>query len=236
MKSYYSHLSKLSDTHLGDFKREFEQRVLGTRNKSKAYKDYLRDYHYPKRDEVQARLGYPNSLFFSKVYELYEDDISRSYEQIFNDEIEKIPDKARNVVLKDLAIYDAVIEFEKFYRSERYKYTESISYTDMEETPIIKGNSRLKWNGTNETEFIQFVYALHEAGYLCNQENEITKLVEQMALLFNFNLGRNWQINLSTSINKRNADYMPEIFANLSKGFATYRLKQLEKNKKNKAK
>ena len=62
----------------------------------------------------------------------------------------------------------------------------------------------------------------------------MTKLVIQMAEIFNLKLGKNWQSNLSKSINKRNLDYIPEIFENVKKGFAKYRDRQLNKKKNKK--
>lgn len=96
--------------------------------------------------------------------------------------------------------------------------------------------SKLKWNAANETEFVQLVYALHEGGFVKHESNEITKLVKDFAKVLNFDLGRNWHINLSTSINKRNADYSPPIFDILKESYHKARLQKLEKNKKNKAK
>ena len=83
---------------------------------------------------------------------------------------------------------------------------------------------------------MQLVYALHEAGYLNNDKEEITTLVKEVAQIFNYQLGEHWQSNLSDCINNRNTDYQPKIFEKLVKGFNDYRDKQIENNKKKKPK
>lgn len=90
----------------------------------------------------------------------------------------------------------------------------------------------IHWKGQNETELVQLVYALHEAGLLENEEKEITKLVEDFAYMVNFGLGKNWQVNLSTSIHKRNSDYVPKIFDNLKGAYDKLHAKRIEKKKK----
>jgi hypothetical protein len=102
--------------------------------------------------------------------------------------------------------------------------------------PKSKSADYVKWEGQNETEFVQLIYSLFEAGYISNQNHEITKLVTQIASLFNFQLGKNWQSNLSKSINNTNFEYRPEIFDKIEQGFRNYRDKKINKNKKNSSK
>ena len=94
----------------------------------------------------------------------------------------------------------------------------------------------LQWNGTNETEFVQFVYGLFHAGKIgmTEGENEITKLVPQMAKLLNFELGEYWQGNHSKSIHNRNKDYEPSIFTEILNGYKKYSTDIEEKKTKKK--
>ena len=77
-------------------------------------------------------------------------------------------------------------------------------------------------NRDNKTEFVQLIYALHEAGYLNNGTGEITKIVESLADAFNVNLSKNWQSNLSASIHKSNSDYQPPIFDKIATAYSLY--------------
>ena len=90
--------------------------------------------------------------------------------------------------------------------------------------------SNLRWLVENETEFVQFVYGLHKAGYLTNTGDTITKIVPQVAEAFNLKLGKNWQSNLSESVHGRNNDYNPEIFGKIAEGYNRYKDEQAKKN------
>ena len=91
--------------------------------------------------------------------------------------------------------------------------------------------SHVHWEKKNITEFVQFVYGLIESGYINGYDGERTKIVEEMALVFNFPLPESWNVNLSASINNRNADYEPKIFDNIKKGYLQYSEKILNKKK-----
>ena len=95
------------------------------------------------------------------------------------------------------------------------------SFVD-EHTSIEEYENGVQWKGNNKTEFVQFVYALFEAGLITNDSREVTKLVEQLATIFKFDLGNNWQSNHSKSINNRNNDYEPEIFDRIKKAYSAY--------------
>lgn len=90
-------------------------------------------------------------------------------------------------------------------------------------------DSPLSWIGTNETEFIQLIYALKEAGLIKHTTGQTEKLVDSMAMLFNFELGKNWKSNLAKSINSSNSDYEPKIFDKLKKAYNAYVFERLDK-------
>ena len=58
-------------------------------------------------------------------------------------------------------------------------------------------------------------------------------IVQRFARFFNFPLNKNWEDNLSSSVNDRNNSYEPEIFKRLKSGWTNYRDSRLEINKKN---
>ena len=88
---------------------------------------------------------------------------------------------------------------------------------------IIRQKAKFNWIGKNKTEFVQLIYGIYHANLLTNENNEITKLVEDLSKEFDIDLGKNWQSNYSKSINYRNHDYFPEIFEKIKNGFIKYR-------------
>ena len=89
-------------------------------------------------------------------------------------------------------------------------------------------------NRDNKTEFVQLIYALHEAGYLNNGTGEITKIVESLADTLSVSLSKNWQSNLSASIHKSNSDYQPPIFGKIATAYGVYADKLITAKKNNK--
>ena len=89
-------------------------------------------------------------------------------------------------------------------------------------------------NRDNKTEFVQLIYALHEAGYLNNGTGEITKIVESLADTLSVSLSKNWQSNLSASIHKSNSDYQPPIFAKIATAYTVYADRLITAKKNNK--
>ena len=104
--------------------------------------------------------------------------------------------------------------------------------SDLFGTKQISPTSSLKWLSSNETEFVQFIYALKEAGFVGNDDKGMENLVMDFSKAFNFTLGEHWQSNHSSSIHKANADYSPEIFDKLKQAYFNFRLEKIDKKKK----
>ena len=153
--------------------------------------------------------------FLNKLLLKYDTLLVTKYSILINDFIYKVKNKLQK-------------------KSNRIEYATLVDKPHTTEATIKM--SQLKWKADNETEFVQLVYSLYEAGYITNDNHSITKMVEQMADIFGLSLGNNWQSNLSKSINKRNIDYVPEIFGRLSEGFNKYKEKLIAKKKKNSSK
>jgi len=99
--------------------------------------------------------------------------------------------------------------------------------------PIAKIDYPVQWTGRrdNKNEFVQLIYALHQAGYLNKGQGEITKVVESLAEILRLELGKNWQSNLSASIHKSNWDYEPPIFKKIAEAYQDYAEKLIENKK-----
>ena len=117
------------------------------------------------------------------------------------------------------------------------KYIENLAHKEVstlpqnnENRPFLIQNSPnideiqsdLYWQGANETEFVQFAYALFYANVLRNKSEQITKFIPLLAKALNFSLGKNWDGNHSKSIKKTNNDYQPKIFEKLKDGYERY--------------
>ena len=86
-------------------------------------------------------------------------------------------------------------------------------------------NYAINWTGKkdNKNEFVQLIYALHEAGLINNGKGEITKIVEVLAEAFNIKLSKKgWTSNHSNSIHRQTANYEPAIFKTLEGAYKKY--------------
>lgn len=132
--------------------------------------------------------------------------------------------------------YDKLLTGKFFESIQNYMKKFAINKTNMDinkkKAEEIPKAIDLKWNGSSETEFVQFVYGLHHAGFITNAGNTITKIVTEMAEAFNYKLGKNWQSNLSDSIHDRNNDYDPKIFQKMAEGYDRYKDTLINKKKK----
>lgn len=123
--------------------------------------------------------------------------------------------------------YLALVEMKKRL-PELYK-----EFWDKEEQPQTKPplSYDINWTGDNKNEFVQLIYALHEAGLLNSGKGEITKTIVALAKVFNINLGKNWQSNHSNSIHRQNTDYEPPIFKMLEESYKNYTANLIELKK-----
>lgn len=106
---------------------------------------------------------------------------------------------------------------------------------DQREVEIEKSEiEKLHWGGIEQTEFVQLIYSMIESGFITDKDKiGKYKIVQRFARFFNFPLNKNWEDNLSSSVNDRNNSYEPEIFNRLKTGWTNYRDSRLEINKKN---
>jgi len=95
-------------------------------------------------------------------------------------------------------------------------------------------NYKIQWTQKkeNKNEFVQLVYALHEAGYINDGKGEILKIVEAMAQALNYKLSDHWHSNHYNSIHRQNSDYEPQIFKTLQQSYMKYSKKSLDEKSK----
>ena len=230
---YYKEFDKISNDLFEQLKKEYFDLTNNARDWETACSHLRETILNPKIGENGRELmALGTTSNFSKEWNQRYQLSKKERPEIFNEMIYEIELTKRDETVNLLGTQHGLVAMNIFLGDESDKQNnfrpgnESIeSYKEYQ--------SPLNWKGTNETEFVQFVYALHEAGYLKNETKEITTLVRQMAEVFNFSLGEHWQSNFSKSINTRNQDYKPKIFAELERAFLTYRDTQINKKKKN---
>lgn len=178
--------------------------------------DALRDeINLIQRDLVQNGLGN-----FKREWEnTYELDSGIDEGQAFDQTVANcFPDF--NIEQIDLiSQIDALSELVKFIESNRIY---------LEQDNFEKPRSVNKyWIGTEETEFVQLIYALIEADRLNDKEK--TKMTQAIANFFGFPLSNDWQSKLSHSIHQGNFDKKPKIFGDLEKAWEKYKDRQINK-------
>jgi len=171
---------------------------------------------------------------FQEIREIQDEDKDITFDDALQLVLPKISNEDLITAVKKLSILKAYEDF-SYFIDDYYK--ENFAEAEVLESEIGKHFSNIRWIGTNQTEFVQFVYALYEAKLITNDEDKITYLVRQLAEIFQVDLGKNWQSSLTKSITERNYDYEPKIFIKLQEGFKSYvkrRLNTEEKKGKNK--
>ena len=209
--------------------KDYEKRIEKAREgfKKKVHYEF---WNYITREEhllIQRELG-KYSHFIFQIKDEMENDKDAEFDILFNQKIVTAADTDSSTLLQNLSKLQALNNLIEYLQVRGKNYHES----EPSQIHDKKTGSNLQWKGKTELEFVQLIYALHEAGFLENEEGEITTLVKQVANIFNFELGKNWQSNHSESVNDRNADYESKIFGKLAKAYASYREKLIDtKNK-----
>ena len=220
----YTDFVKLTKVEIQNLTNEYENLVNKARDKRTAHYDYHR-----KLDEEETLLTIESKKydrFFIEIEAIYNSDNTIDYDEIFNKKIKSLAKELTPNIEKRLISLYSKNEFYKHWR----EIDESYKLEEMKK----ENRYELKWAKENETEFVQFVYSLFEGGYIKGNDEKIgiTKIVEIFAKQFNFKIGKNWHINHSSSIHKRNRDYVPPIFDDLKKSYQTFQDKRIDKKKK----
>lgn len=184
------------------------------------------------------KLGEPIDIFFSVVREVYVVKSGDSPTQQFEDEhdiSEYLADEKEE--LKQLAadekkLIRLLVRFVAFQEIEK-KLPDILNVSDKNENKERNEQQSIRWTSikNNKNDFVQLVYGLHKAGYLNEGKGEITKIVEALAETFHFDLGKNWQSNLSSSIHKSKNGYEPPIFNKIRQAYQNYAEDQIAAKK-----
>jgi hypothetical protein len=220
MRNSYINFLKKCNVEIDRMKGEYESSMNKARNKNSAHNNFIRPIH-DEYMNIQRKLDF-YSRFFIEIEDVYENDSSKEYEDIFEAKIQMIPSKKLSGIIHDLILLYSLDKFISFALLEERK----LQFNNEEDKPH---KSEVNWIGTNETEFVQLIYALHEGKYI--EGEGIIKIVEEISRLLNYPLGKHWQKNHSASIHNSNTDYNPKIFNSLNEKYKGYQRKQVEKRK-----
>lgn len=221
MKSHYDQFQELTTKYLNEYKVEYDNKLDNAIETKKpiVHRNYLDYLIRDKKIKIERVLGQK----FRIIHELEEEygiNSSLSKEDIFNQKIELYPKNEHKKLIENLAKYDVII---KFYDHINKDSPYAIKTKESEILPV--NNTGIKWKGTTEIDFIHFVYALHSSGLMQNKNKEVTNLVEELAKLFDFNLGKSWKQNHTSNKNNTSAKYTPKIFKLLEDAYMDYRNK-----------
>jgi hypothetical protein len=136
------------------------------------------------------------------------------------------------LVVKLLVVHMVKERYKNFLKQMGEKQQGYFSDDKGDTTERSDIKSDLKWLGKDGTEFSHFAYALFNAGKITNETGEVTKAVEELARLLNFDLSKHWQSNRSKSINNTDKAEDLAIFKDLT----TAHREQIEEVIKNREK
>lgn len=234
-ENYYVKFEKLSNELLEPMKGKYFEFV----DKAKDWKFAHQKFSEAVTNQVNQynsdlkNFSEVSGNFFSDWDNADKLTIHKDRSQIFNEMIEAIEVSKRDEAILHLSRMNFQFLWLSFW-FDQYQQREKIhQYAPKEPENNEHYYNPIYWKGENETEFVQFIYALHGAGYIEHDSKQIKNLVEDFAYFLNFPLGKNWQVNLSTSIHKRNSDYAPLIFNKLDKAYKDFRVKKINKKKNN---
>ncbi len=165
------------------------------------------------------------------LIELHQEYIKRvseyPYFDIDNNSIDKAKKNKRKASFSAL-LTKAFLRYLAFTKiAEKYDEIISCQGIGITESALVSKAALINWTNIvptkeNKNDFVQLIYALHQAGYINYGRGEITKIVEAAAIAFNVKLGNNWQSNHSASIHKAKRDYEPPIFRKIQDAYKNY--------------
>ncbi len=211
-----SYIAKIDKASNEDYKERTHNKILNDlRDEYRAIESTLKEFNQ----------------FISNIKDECGEDKDKKFETVFYEKFELLNSEGKQIVLTKLTQLAAINKMFGYLATESLKFRKSLYLGSELDTTGLNSEARtnLQWTGKSELEFVQLIYALHEARYLENDQDEITALVKQVAAAFNYKLGRNWQSNHSESINQRNADYESKVFEKLAKAYGRYRERLLNK-------
>lgn len=225
MKSYYQFYLAEKEKLVAEKKEIIDARIKKARKDSVIISYLLQEekelISYLQKELKEISLG----NFLSRLHEIQLFDAEISEEDAFIQCFKEFKiENADNTIKKIAATKasDEIIQYCYFLMNSQSKNR------TFSETPETKKHQNKYWIGTEETEFVQLIYALIQSGRL--EEKGKVKMVEQIARFLGFSLSYDWPSKLSHSIHKANHDKVPPIFDELKEGWLFYKKNQIKKN------
>jgi hypothetical protein len=165
-------------------------------------------------EDLKLRYGYDDEAFAGHINKqknltiYYANDEDRRFTLLASE---------KPKLLKFLVRYMALQQIKERLSSLSIKADKTSQAENITLYPVMWTGSR-----NNNNEFVQLIYALHEAGYLNEGNGEITKIVESLASILKISLGKGWQSNLSSSVHKSKKDYEPPVFEKIKQAYLRY--------------
>lgn len=226
MKNNYKDFIELTIRYFEEYKVAYLNKISNAIESKRpvVHQKFLEYLIYTEKLKIESELG-QNFIIINELEEEFGIDSSLSKADIFNQKIEAHPKKENKKLINNLAKLDSIIKFyDQISKDSIYAIKTKVS--DKSQANI----TGIKWKeGATKTDFIQLVYALHESGLLRNEKEHVTKLVIELAALFHFDIGPNWQQLHTDSKTKRNNGYEIKIFCDLENSYKKYLHKKSKK-------
>lgn len=227
MKNYYQIYLAEKERLVAEKKDTIDARIKKAR-KDSVIISYLLQEEKESISSLQKELQKISlGNFLPRLHEIQMFDAEISEEDAFIQCLKEFKIENDDNAIKHLAVTkasDEIIQYCYFLMNSQSKNR------SFSEAPETKKYPKKYWTGTEETEFVQLIYALIQSGRI--EEKGKIKMVETIALFLGFPLSHDWQSKLSHSIHDRNGDTIPGIFDELKYGWLSYRSDQIEKKKK----
>jgi hypothetical protein len=217
----YENCDKHYNKILKELKKDLSETLSSTSNKAYGLK-HIYDYYNLKYLKTEQDLKIAELVGFWDFYDdllIHNDTISHSI--AFDITLESYGRSFDNKTARLLAKNGAL----KTFLSIVSKELAEIHGGDVEEIP----KTNKYWIGKESTEFVQLIYGLIEAGRL-EKANKLV-MVNSIADFLGLKIAKNWDNNLSKSINNTNNLYQPSIFKDIENGWENYRTFQINKKK-----
>lgn len=189
---------------------------------------------YLRGDDLEEIIKHIIKVFGTDVQEI------RPFKRIENDKAITVYISKEEKELKDFASDERkLVRFlirHTAYTEIKKRLHDILILEVRQDVKPIESSYSIQWTGNkdNKNEFVQLVYALHEAGYLNKGKGEITKIIESLSEILQVGLGKNWQSNHSASIHKANKDYQPPVFEKIKQAYHLYMDELITAKKTNK--
>ena len=235
-------ISYLENEEEGEFRQIFGD--LGQTTLDKAIDKIKMQASLIQKTSIWKELSHTQKVFFITIKNLPSNFIKNdlpfkeAYRNIFKKlNLQLVVEESKK--LKPITINRQLVDFANrlFYDHFQVQLNKKLQeeleqFLDPTEVHIHISNSSCisKWK-KDKVKFYQLIYALHSADYI---DGEVTKVVESLAPHFGIKLADSWQTALNQNINNNNADYKPNIFEELIKGYDNYLEKRTSDNKKRK--